>query len=914
MQDPNKPDSFKVFVRINGKKVLILLDNGATRNFLTEEAARRCNVPFETNHPQTIIVGGGGRLQCLSKGKDLEVVIKKKTFKVDFLVIPLDGVDLILGTSWEEFGSVAHRFPSTSAQGQVQGREGDSVTDLPVGPDAVQAKQPEPSRRKRKASELWARTHECAAEGLPEEVKRASKPVAEGGEGGAAKAEEVLGQDKPQGGQGPIAGLTELTRLEPSVSLIGSTPRAHQCQGLEEQLSQEDSALEQSPNCVSSPLASSTSTALLHPEYKSLKAGVYLGSRKGSKAKADLHHRRRSLLRPQVQLATRRKIGQFRPPLQLPATAIDPGEGGRFCPALPKILNLSNKGIVDFRWKEIGPSRRRAWSTPTLVAHPFRAQLNPKPALALVRIRSVGVASFSSADLGQPAAIVGALQARVAEPPRRSATASVPARSSFATLRQQHLVCGARLRHPPAESRLAAPHRRYPSARQLHASAVRRRHLPRSSSFRHVISLAVPSALGVRPSLHSARQRVATSSESSPSAAWRLSSAGLLVPAATDVAESNRRGRKRSAHHSVRAEPSSIDPGSGQGEGEGGVQQVGSAELEMLGVGTEGGAGGSATALSEGSDFLTSGSSPSVFKPTQAVFEPGLASDGPQPSPAATATIPASSPADIPAGLVHLRRASLELLGQDRRASLLPALDFGVPLHRPSPTTPGRRCHFSGDRCYFSGEEPAASPLHPASKGRASMIRANLQIGLERPRMWPRAAAEEGRGQPVTRSGLNPARLTQVRVKGMMREVSCSSVQQVFVSLELSQREVRVEVQQLKARLKNSKEVGQALACSNPPKLCDFRHPPATSATSPANFPAVIPAGPALIRQPLWKLPDELRRGLLNRRKSWALYPFPACLSGQLRSTPATAATFPATFSCEVQQGPPSIRCPKEEL
>ncbi|KAF3780321.1 hypothetical protein EJ110_NYTH39547 [Nymphaea thermarum] len=94
--------------------------------------------------------------------------------------------------------------------------------------------------------------------------------------------------------------------------------------------------------------------------------------------------------------------------------------------------------------------------------------------------------------------------------------------------------------------------------------------------------------------------------------------------AATDVAESSHRGRKRSAHHSVRAEHSSIDLGSGQGEGEGGVLQHGSADLEMLGVGAEGGAGGSATALSEGSDFLKSGSSPSVFKPTQAVFEPGL--------------------------------------------------------------------------------------------------------------------------------------------------------------------------------------------------------------------------------------------------------------------------------------------------
>ncbi|KAF3771571.1 hypothetical protein EJ110_NYTH60149 [Nymphaea thermarum] len=209
MQDPNKLDSFKVFGRINGKKVLILLDNGATRNFLTEEAARRCNVPLETSRPQTIIVGGGGRLQCLSKGKDLEVVIKKMTFKVDFLVIALDGVDLIL--------------------------------------DPVQAERPEPSRRKRKASEMWARTLQCVAEDLPEEVNKAPKPVVEGGEDGAAKAEEVLGQVKSQGGQDPNAGLTELTRLEPSVSPNSSTPRARQGQGLEERLSQVDSTLYLSP-------------------------------------------------------------------------------------------------------------------------------------------------------------------------------------------------------------------------------------------------------------------------------------------------------------------------------------------------------------------------------------------------------------------------------------------------------------------------------------------------------------------------------------------------------------------------------------------------------------------------------------------------------------------------------------------
>ncbi|KAF3771893.1 hypothetical protein EJ110_NYTH59225 [Nymphaea thermarum] len=94
--------------------------------------------------------------------------------------------------------------------------------------------------------------------------------------------------------------------------------------------------------------------------------------------------------------------------------------------------------------------------------------------------------------------------------------------------------------------------------------------------------------------------------------------------AATDVAESSHRGRRQSANHLVRAEPSSNDPGSGQEGGVGGALQLGSADEEMLGVEAEGGAGESAKALSEVSDFQTGGSSPVMFKPTQAVFEPGI--------------------------------------------------------------------------------------------------------------------------------------------------------------------------------------------------------------------------------------------------------------------------------------------------
>ncbi|KAF3778516.1 hypothetical protein EJ110_NYTH43306 [Nymphaea thermarum] len=230
MQDPHKPNSMRVFGRINGHKVLILLDNGATNNFLTEEAAKRCNVALQPGQPQKIIVGGVYRLKCLEEGKDMKVVINKRTFKIDSLVIPLEGVDLVLGMTWflqwkdihwqvknfkmmfipeddgepltlQSLASNVHPkaalraidaeqpacwvlslgtdvpgpvenkeepIPPCSqsvldnAQGQAQGREGESVTDQTPGPDPVGTEHAESSQWKRKASDLWARSVQCA--------------------------------------------------------------------------------------------------------------------------------------------------------------------------------------------------------------------------------------------------------------------------------------------------------------------------------------------------------------------------------------------------------------------------------------------------------------------------------------------------------------------------------------------------------------------------------------------------------------------------------------------------------------------------------------------------------------------------------------------------------------------------------
>ncbi|KAF3780239.1 hypothetical protein EJ110_NYTH39740 [Nymphaea thermarum] len=92
-------------------------------------------------------------------------------------------------------------------RGQAQGREGESVTGIQVGPDPVEAERPEPRHRKHKASDFWARSLHCAEVKASEEVTRALEPVAAGG---AARSDRVLKPDVSQGVFEPVVGLTEL--------------------------------------------------------------------------------------------------------------------------------------------------------------------------------------------------------------------------------------------------------------------------------------------------------------------------------------------------------------------------------------------------------------------------------------------------------------------------------------------------------------------------------------------------------------------------------------------------------------------------------------------------------------------------------------------------------------------------------
>ena len=88
--------------RVNGKDVTIMIDSGATRNFIAPQAVEQLILSTEENLSMLELADGS---KIISKGKCPNVLftLRSCTFKVQATVAKLfKGLDLILGMTWLE--------------------------------------------------------------------------------------------------------------------------------------------------------------------------------------------------------------------------------------------------------------------------------------------------------------------------------------------------------------------------------------------------------------------------------------------------------------------------------------------------------------------------------------------------------------------------------------------------------------------------------------------------------------------------------------------------------------------------------------------------------------------------------------------------------------------------------------------
>ncbi|XP_057445429.1 uncharacterized protein LOC130737628 [Lotus japonicus] len=92
--------SWKVRGFINGQEVVILIDCGASHNFVSHELVASLQLHISPTASYTVEVGDGYKVRCQGKCEGLMVDIQGIQFQQEYYLFGLQGIDLVLGLEW----------------------------------------------------------------------------------------------------------------------------------------------------------------------------------------------------------------------------------------------------------------------------------------------------------------------------------------------------------------------------------------------------------------------------------------------------------------------------------------------------------------------------------------------------------------------------------------------------------------------------------------------------------------------------------------------------------------------------------------------------------------------------------------------------------------------------------------------
>lgn len=125
------PQTLRVLGHIANTQVAILVDGGSTNNFVQERVAKNLGLPLQPSPTFQVLVGNGEELQCSTICPNVCIILGTHKFWVDLFVVPLRGVELVLGVEWlKSLGPVLTDYNCLSMtfikEGQVVELQGES--------------------------------------------------------------------------------------------------------------------------------------------------------------------------------------------------------------------------------------------------------------------------------------------------------------------------------------------------------------------------------------------------------------------------------------------------------------------------------------------------------------------------------------------------------------------------------------------------------------------------------------------------------------------------------------------------------------------------------------------------------------------------------------------------------------------
>ncbi|WVZ23416.1 hypothetical protein V8G54_001960 [Vigna mungo] len=96
------PRTMKLKGMINGVPLLILIDSGASHNFVSRRLVKAMEWEWKNTRRMRILMGDGHQTETAGVCRELKIVLETGEFVVDAFLFELEDIDLILGMAWLE--------------------------------------------------------------------------------------------------------------------------------------------------------------------------------------------------------------------------------------------------------------------------------------------------------------------------------------------------------------------------------------------------------------------------------------------------------------------------------------------------------------------------------------------------------------------------------------------------------------------------------------------------------------------------------------------------------------------------------------------------------------------------------------------------------------------------------------------
>ena len=101
------PQTMRMKGDINGQEVIVMIDSGATNNFISVTAVNRLQLESTKGDRYGVTLGNGEKIYGKGKCQKLLMTVQRIEIVEDYLILGLENSDVILGMQWlEKLGEV----------------------------------------------------------------------------------------------------------------------------------------------------------------------------------------------------------------------------------------------------------------------------------------------------------------------------------------------------------------------------------------------------------------------------------------------------------------------------------------------------------------------------------------------------------------------------------------------------------------------------------------------------------------------------------------------------------------------------------------------------------------------------------------------------------------------------------------